>query len=155
MTGQSAGVLLYRSGAAGLEVLLVHPGGPYWRRRDEGAWQMPKGAIEPGEDEATAAIREVREELGLDLGCELLPLGEVRQMGGKRVVGFACAQDFDVAGIVSMEFEMEWPPRSGQRRSFPEVDEARWFSVAEARRMMLPSQRPLLDRLVEQVEGKM
>jgi predicted NUDIX family NTP pyrophosphohydrolase len=146
---RSAGVLLYRYAAGELRVLLVHPGGPYWRRRDERAWQLPKGAIEPGEKAEAAARREAEEELGLRLAGELQPLGEVRQAGGKLVVAYALEQEFDPAAIVSNRFELEWPRGSGKLVSFPEVDAARWMSLAEAGRLMLPSQQPLLAQLVE------
>lgn len=143
---RSAGVLLYRRGPA-LEVLLVHPGGPYWAKRDVGAWQIPKGGIGAGEEPAAAAKREVEEELGLRLQGELAPLGDIRQTGGKWVDAFALEHDFDSALIRSNTFELEWPPKSGHRQSFPEVDAARWMDLNEAHEFMLPSQRPLLDRL--------
>jgi predicted NUDIX family NTP pyrophosphohydrolase len=144
---RSAGVLLHRLTPA-LEVLLVHPGGPYWQRKDHGAWQIPKGEIEPGEDPEAAARRETEEELGIVLTGRLRSLGEVRQAGGKWVTAFTAEQDLDPASIRSNRFEIEWPPRSGTLQSFPEVSAARWLAVAEARRIMLASQRPLLDRLV-------
>ena len=150
MTARSAGVLLYRL-APEIEVLLVHPGGPYWRRRDRGAWQIPKGAIDPGEEPEAAARREVAEETGLDLALELTPLGEIRQSGGKQVVAFAAEQDFDPASLVSNTFAFEWPPKSGRTVAFPEIDGARWMSIPEAREMMLESQQPLLDRLLETI----
>jgi predicted NUDIX family NTP pyrophosphohydrolase len=143
---RSAGVLLYRE-RGGLEVLLVHPGGPFWRNKDAGAWQIPKGGIEVDEDAETAARREVAEELGVILAGPLRPLGTLRQSGGKLVEAFACRQDVDADAIVSTTFEIVWPPRSGRLRSFPEVDRARWFTLAEAAPAMLASQRPLLDRL--------
>ncbi|NNM78273.1 NUDIX domain-containing protein [Sphingomonas sp. ID1715] len=149
--GSSAGVLLFRGADNGIEILLVHPGGPYWRNKDAGAWQIPKGAIEAGETPLAAALREVQEELGFRPDGEAMPLGQLRQAGGKLVEAFAIAAAFDPAALVSIEFELEWPPRSGRRERFPEVDEARWFSVAEARQMMLPSQLPFLDRLCERV----
>ena len=143
----SAGVLLHRRTPA-LEVLLVHPGGPYWQRKDRGAWQIPKGEIEPGEDPETAARRETEEELGVALAGALRPLGDVRQAGGKWVTAFTLEQDLDPAAIRSNMFAIEWPPRSGTLQSFPEVSAARWLAVEEARRIMLPSQCPFLDRLV-------
>jgi predicted NUDIX family NTP pyrophosphohydrolase len=148
MPQASAGVLLYRL-APEIQVLLVHPGGPYWRRKDRGAWQIPKGAIDDGEEPEAAARREVEEEIGLALTGRLTPLGEVRQAGGKRVIAFASASDFDPAAIVSNTFEIEWPPRSGKTVAFPEVDAARWMTMPEAREMMLASQQPLLDHLIE------
>jgi len=147
MTPRSAGVLLYRRVADQIEVLLVHPGGPYWRNKDVGAWQIPKGAVEPGEDDAAAARREVEEELGVLVTGDLVPLAEIRQAGGKQVQAFASQQDIDSDAIVSMTFELEWPPHSGRIQSFPEVDRARWFGLEEARAMMLASQRPLLEEL--------
>ena len=146
---RSAGVLIWRRNSGALEVLLVHPGGPFWRNRDQGAWQIPKGGIDEGEEPAAAALREVEEELGLVLEGDLQPLDEIRQAGGKWVVAFALEHDFDAEQIRSNEFEVEWPPKSGKFARFPEVDEARWMSFPEARRMMLPSQSPLLDRLAE------
>src|SRR5690606_1109180 len=119
----SAGVLIYRRHGAEVDVLLVHPGGPYWLRKDVGAWQIPKGEITPEEDPETAARREVHEELGVPLEGALQPLGDIRQKGGKRVTAFAIEHDFDCTAIVSNRFEMEWPPRSGTRQSFPEVSE--------------------------------
>lgn len=145
----SAGVLIYRRTGAVPEVLLVHPGGPYWLRKDVGAWQIPKGEIEPAEDPADAAVREAKEEIGVTLDGALEPLGEIRQAGGKRVTAFAVEHDLDAEAIVSNHFEMEWPPRSGKRESFPEVSAARWLTLEEARIVMLPSQLPLLDRLAE------
>lgn len=144
----SAGVLLYRYRADGLEVLLVRPGGPFWRGKDQGAWQIPKGGIELGESSEAAARREAEEELGVPLTCPLVPLASIRQAGGKRVEAFTGAQDVDVAAVRSNSFSLEWPPRSGQLREFPEVEEARWFSPAAARTAMLPSQLPLLDALL-------
>ncbi|GAO40905.1 hypothetical protein SCH01S_52_00880 [Sphingomonas changbaiensis NBRC 104936] len=145
----SAGLLLFRRQGGVLEVLLVRPGGPYWRKRDVGAWQIPKGAVEPGEEPLAAAFREVEEELGLRLEGDPLPLGRIRQMGGKLVEAFALEAEFDPAALVSNLFEMEWPPRSGAIERFPEVEEARWFTLPAASEMMLPSQLPLLGRLAE------
>jgi predicted NUDIX family NTP pyrophosphohydrolase len=144
----SAGVLLHREGESGLEVLLAHPGGPFWRRRDKRAWTLPKGEIAPGESAEAAARREFAEELGSPLVGELMPLGRIRQKGGKVVEAFAMRGDFDVTRIDSISFEMEWPPRSGRRVAFPEVDRAEWFTIAEARERILESQEPLLDRLL-------
>jgi predicted NUDIX family NTP pyrophosphohydrolase len=146
---RSAGILFYRRDGGATSVLLVHPGGPFWRNRDAGAWQIPKGGIEEGEDPAAAARREVQEELGVSVTAPLEDLGEVRQSGGKRVQAFAVAQDFDADAIASNGFDLEWPPRSGRIQTFPEVDAARWFPIDKAREMMLTSQLPLLDRLAE------
>lgn len=151
MADRSAGVLLYRQDASGLEVLLVHPGGPFWQRKHVGAWQIPKGLIMPDETAEGAARRETEEELGVRLTGNLLPLGTIRQKGGKIVEAFALAQDLDSAAIVSNRFELEWPARSGRMRSFPEIDAARWMSLAEAEQMMLPSQLPLLPMLRERL----
>lgn len=148
MMGRSAGILLYRLKGGSAEVLLVHPGGPYWRGRDRGAWQIPKGEIGAGESPETAALREAQEELGISLQGTLAPLGSLRQAGGKVVEGFALEQDLDAATVVSNRFELEWP-RSGQRQSFPEIDAAQWFTVAEAEAMILPSQQPFLGRLTD------
>jgi predicted NUDIX family NTP pyrophosphohydrolase len=147
MPQRSAGLLLYRRNGDILEVLLVHPGGPFWRNKDVGAWQIPKGLIEPGEEARAAALREASEELGVHFEGGTLALGEVRQAGGKYVEAFALETDLDPDAIVSNRFEIEWPPRSGRPQSFPEVDAARWFGLGEAREMMLASQRPFLDRL--------
>ena len=151
MAAKSAGILVYRKRAGAVEVLLVHPGGPYWMRKDVGAWQIPKGEIDPGEDPGAAAVREAREEIGVALDGPLQPMGEIRQSGGKRVTAFAVEHDLDAETIVSNHFEMEWPPRSGKLESFPEVSAARWLTLEDARIVMLPSQLPLLDRLAEVV----
>ena len=147
----SAGVLLYRRPSESIEVLLVHPGGPLWRNKDAGAWQLPKGVIEDGETPALAARRETEEELGIGLEGELQPLCRLRQSGGKLVEVFALEQDVDPAGIAGNRFELEWPPRSGRMQSFPEADKAAWFTLAEARRMILPSQTPMLDAFRQQI----
>lgn len=147
MPQRSAGILLHRGTAGALEVLLVHPGGPFWRNRDAGAWQIPKGLIEPDEAAADAARREAEEELGVTLTGTPRPLATIRQAGGKIVEAFALEQDLDPAAIRSNDFEIEWPPRSGRSQSFPEVDAARWFPLDAAREAMLESQRPLLDAL--------
>jgi len=144
----SAGILLFRRHEA-LELLLVHPGGPFWRNKDIGAWQIPKGLIAPGEAPLAAAIREAGEELGRAPEGVAIPLGEIRQKGGKHVVAFAIEGDFDPALLASNHFEMEWPSGSGRMQHFPEVDRARWFDVNAARGAMLPSQLPLIDRLVD------
>jgi predicted NUDIX family NTP pyrophosphohydrolase len=143
----SAGILLYREPNGATEVLLIKPGGPFWKNRDAGAWMIPKGGIEPGESPAEAALREFAEETGMHLAVAPFPLARVRQAGGKSVEAFAAEGDFDCANLKSIEFEVEWPPRSGRRQSFPEVAEARWMTIDEARAMMLPSQVPLLDGL--------
>ena len=149
----SAGVLLFRERGGGTEVLLIKPGGPFWRNKDAGAWMIPKGAVEPGEVPAEAALREFEEETGTRLTMVPFSLARIRQAGGKSVEAFAAEGDLDAAAVVSNEFEVEWPPRSGRFERFPEVAEARWMGLAEARAMMLPSQLPLLDALEEKLRG--
>lgn len=153
MPSRSAGILLFRRREGVLQVLLVHPGGPFWARRDLAAWSIPKGEFGPGEEAETAARREFAEELGKELPGPLLPLGEVRQKAGKQVVGFAAAGDLDVARIRSNLFELEWPPKSGRKQSFPEIDRAEWFSLDAARLKMIPGQMPFLDRLAQAVDS--
>ena len=149
----SAGVLLFRQRNEATEVLLIKPGGPYWTKRDAGAWMIPKGMVERGEAPAEAALREFAEETGTVLTAVPFPLATVRQAGGKHVQAFAVEGDLDPAKVRSNDFEMEWPPRSGRIERFPEVVEARWMSLAEARAMMLPSQMPLLDALETRLKG--
>lgn len=149
----SAGILLFRHRGAGTEVLLIKPGGPFWRNKDAGAWMIPKGMVEPGEAPAEAALREFEEETGTKLTAVAFPLATVRQSGGKIVEAFALEGDLDPGAIRSNEFEVEWPPRSGKRRRFPEVVEARWMGFDEARAMMLPSQLPLIDALEMKLKG--
>ena len=145
MSRLSAGILLWRRRAGKREVLLVHFGGPQWQGRDAGAWGIPKGLVEPGEDHAACARREFEEELGTMPTGEIVPLGRIRQKGGKLVEAFALEGDLDPETIVSNRFTVEWPPRSGRLRSYPEVDRAGWFAADEARAMILPSQLPILD----------
>jgi len=145
----SAGVLIYRRAPRGLEVLLVKPGGPFWRNKDVGAWQIPKGGLADGEEPEAAARREALEELGVVVSGALEPLGDIRQAGGKRVTAFAVEQDLDADAIASNTFAMEWPPRSGQMQDFPEVEFARWLTLDEARAAILPSQGQLLGRLLD------
>jgi predicted NUDIX family NTP pyrophosphohydrolase len=147
----SAGILLYRQTNAKLEVLLVHPGGPYWRKKDAGAWSIPKGEMYEGEDAEVAASREFSEETGAKLSEPLEPLGEIRQRGGKRVIAFAVEGDLDVDRIKSNTFEIEWPPRGGKMQNFPEIDRAEWFDLPSAHSKIIEGQRPLLDRLAELV----
>ena len=148
---RSAGILLHRrSGDGALEVLLVHPGGPFWAKKDLGAWSIPKGEYQDGEDALAAARREFAEELGSPAADgELVALGEVRQKSGKVVSAWALEGDIDADAVTSNTFTMEWPPRSGRTREFPEVDRAAWFGLDEARERILPAQAPLLDRLAE------
>jgi predicted NUDIX family NTP pyrophosphohydrolase len=143
----SAGILLYRRRAGAVEVLLIHPGGPYWRNKDAGAWMIPKGGVEEGEEPLAAALREFEEELGTRAQGTPRLLCRVRQKGGKLVEAYALEGDLDADAIVSNRFEIEVPPRSGRFRSYPEVDRAAWMSLAKARAMILPSQSPILDAL--------
>jgi predicted NUDIX family NTP pyrophosphohydrolase len=149
----SAGILLYRGEGNSLEVLLVHPGGPFWSKKDEGAWSIPKGELEDGEEPRACALRELGEEIGSSLGLvpeQLGELGEVRLKSGKRVHGWAAEGDFDPAALRSNTFAMEWPPRSGKEREFPEVDRAEWFAPEQARLKINPAQAAFLDRLLAQ-----
>jgi len=152
----SAGILLFRRRGGEVEFLLVHPGGPFWRRKDAGAWTIPKGQIE-GEEEARAcAIREMEEELGAAPALDpeqLIELGSIRQRAGKVVEAWAAEAEFDPATLASNSFSMEWPPRSGSEQAFPEVDRAEWFDLATAREKILPAQAELLDRLLERLES--
>ncbi|MCX7514279.1 NUDIX domain-containing protein [Frateuria hangzhouensis] len=143
----SAGILMYRHNDGGLQVLLAHPGGPFWQRRDDGAWMLPKGERVPGEAAEETARREFEEELGAPATGELHSLGRLRQRGGKWVEAFALEGRFDPAALHSNLFELEWPPHSGRRASFAEIDRVAWFTLAQAREKILPSQVELLDRL--------
>lgn len=149
--GISAGLLVYRRRGANIEVLLVHPGGPYWRSKDLGAWTIPKGEVDAGEDLLAAARREFLEETGFALPGEPFALAPVRQRSGKLVHAWALEGDLDAAAIVSNTFEMQWPPRSGALQAFPEVDRAAWFDLEEAARRILPAQQPLLLELAGRV----
>jgi predicted NUDIX family NTP pyrophosphohydrolase len=153
---RSAGLLLFRRAAdGGLEVLLGHMGGPYYARKDAGAWTVPKGEYTPDEPAWEAARREFREELGLaPPDGEAVPLGEVRQAGGKVVAAWAVAADLDPAAVVPGTFTMEWPPRSGRRQEFPELDRVRWFGLDEARTVIVKAQAAFLDRLAEHSVGE-
>jgi predicted NUDIX family NTP pyrophosphohydrolase len=148
MPRKSAGLLLFRQRAGELDVLLVHPGGPFWAKKDEGAWSIPKGEIQEGEDPLAAAKREVAEELGVAADGDFMPLAPVRQPGGKIVQAWALEADLDPSDITSNTFQMEWPPRSGRQQTFPEVDRAAWFTISEARSKISRGQLPLLDALI-------
>jgi predicted NUDIX family NTP pyrophosphohydrolase len=147
MVRTSAGIVLYRHRAGVLEVLLVHPGGPFWKNRDDGAWSIPKGEIGAGEDALAAAKRELAEETGVVVEGELLPLTPVRQRAGKLVHAWAAAGDCEAHAVTSNVFRMEWPPKSGVTREFPEVDRAAWYPLDAARVKILAAQQPLLDEL--------
>ena len=152
---RSAGILLHRQAPDGaVEVLLVHPGGPFWARKDAGAWSIPKGEHGEDEDPRACALREFAEETGTAPPAgALADLGEVKLRGGKVVRAYAAAGDLDPAAIVSNDFELEWPPRSGRRQRFPEVDRAGWFGLAEAREKLNPAQAAFVDRLREALEA--
>ncbi len=147
MTKRSAGLLMFRRGAAQVEVLLVHPGGPFWKNKDAGAWSLPKGEYAEGEDALAAARREFEEETGARAEGNFVPLGEIRQAGGKLVTAWAFEGDCDAQGIQSNRFSMEWPKGSGRMQDFPEVDRAGWFGFREARERILKSQAGFLERL--------
>ena len=156
MAAKSAGLLVYRTTDRGVvEVLIAHPGGPFWAGKDEGAWTVPKGEYDPGDDPLAAAYREFREETGFDAPTgDAISLGELRQPGGKRVTVWALEGDLDVAHASSNTFELEWPPRSGKVREFPEVDRVEWASVRRARSKLLKGQVPFLDRLMDALVTK-
>jgi predicted NUDIX family NTP pyrophosphohydrolase len=147
----SAGILAYRR-KRGLELLLAHPGGPYWRNKDAGAWSIPKGMVESG-DLLTCAKREFSEETGLTAAGDFIALKPIRQKSGKTVHAFALEGDFDLTGFASNDFEMEWPPRSGNRKHFPEIDRISYFKLATARRKILAAQRPFIEELVQRLRG--
>ncbi|TPJ37699.1 NUDIX domain-containing protein [Mesorhizobium sp. B2-5-13] len=147
MAKRSAGLLIHRRG----EVLLVHPGGPFWAKKDDGAWSIPKGLVDEGEDELAAARREAEEELGIKVEGLFARLGDYRQPGGKIVMAWSVEADIDVATMKSNTFTMEWPPRSGRMKEYPEVDRAGWFTLAEAEVKILKGQRPMLTDLAGQL----
>jgi predicted NUDIX family NTP pyrophosphohydrolase len=153
MPKESAGILLYRRRDSATEVFLVHPGGPFWKKKDEGAWTIPKGEPNPGEDKLATAIREFAEETGTLLAGDFHVLPPIKQLGGKWVYAWAVGGDLDPATLVSNEFEIEWPPRSGKRARFPEVDRGAWFSFAEARDKINKGQAALLDALAAFLTG--
>ena len=152
MPRRSAGILLYRLTGDAPEVLLVHPGGPFWARKDLGVWSIPKGEYEEGEDPLACALREFEEETGTALPTSrLVDLGEVRQKSGKLVTAWAAEGDLDADAVRSNTFTIEWPPRSGRTAEFPEIDRAEWFGVDAAREKLNPAQAEFLDRLVERL----
>jgi predicted NUDIX family NTP pyrophosphohydrolase len=153
---RSAGILLFRRAGGEAEFLLVHPGGPFWAKKDAGAWSIPKGQIEDEEEPRACAIRELEEELGnapVLASEQLIELGSIKQKAGKVVEAWAAEADFDPATLASNAFAMEWPPRSGSQQEFPEVDRAEWFNLEKAREKILPAQAELLDRLVEHLRA--
>jgi predicted NUDIX family NTP pyrophosphohydrolase len=153
MPKRSAGLLMFRRRGADIEVLLMHPGGPFWAKKDNGAWSIAKGEYLQGEDALAVAKREFEEETGARPQGDFLPLGDVVQAGRKVVTAWGVEGDFDPATLVSNRFELEWPPKSGRKASFPEVDRAQWFSPAEARQKILPAQRELISRLIDAIRG--
>jgi predicted NUDIX family NTP pyrophosphohydrolase len=150
---KSAGLLLFRGSTESLEVLLVHPGGPFWAKKDDGAWSIPKGEFPDGEEPLAAAIREFEEETGQLVAGDFIALEPIRQAGGKIVFAWAVRADFDLSQLRSNLFQLEWPPRSGRQREFPEVDRAAWFDLASAKRKILNGQLPLLEHLSVAVQG--
>jgi predicted NUDIX family NTP pyrophosphohydrolase len=144
---RSAGLLIHRDRGDAIEIFLVHPGGPFWAKKDDGAWSIPKGEYDEGEDALAVAKRELFEETGLRVDGEFVKLEPIRQRSGKIVTAFAIAADFDPAEIRSNSFQLEWPPKSGRMQEFPEVDRAAWFAIAQARIKLLASQAPLLDQI--------
>jgi len=153
MPKRSAGILMFRRRGGEIEVLLMHPGGPFWAKKDAGAWSIPKGEYAQGEDALAVAKREFEEETGARPAGKFLPLGEVVQAGGKIVTAWALEGDFDPATLTSNRFELEWPPKSGREVSFPEVDRAQWFSPAEAQQKILAAQREFMTRLRDALGG--
>lgn len=152
MPKRSAGLLFYRRRNPSMEVFLVHPGGPFWAKKDLGAWSIPKGEYADGEDPLSAARREFKEETGFPAPAESVPLGEVKQAGGKIVTAWASEGDCDPEKLVSNTCEIEWPPRSGRKLEIPEVDRAAWFAMDEARERILKSQQPFLERLEQSAD---
>ena len=152
-TVRSAGLLMFRRKGDAVEVLLAHPGGPFWSRRDAAAWTLPKGEIGPGEEALAAARREFAEETGFASAPPFVPLGELKQKSGKRISAWAFEGDADPARLVSNEFEMEWPPRSGRTRRFPEIDRVEWFGLDAARAKLIAGQAPFSDALEAWLAG--
>jgi predicted NUDIX family NTP pyrophosphohydrolase len=151
MSKTSAGVLLYRKSGGKLEIFLVHPGGPFWRNKDNGAWSVPKGEIGPDEDALAAAKREFEEETGFTLDGDFVQLQAVKQSSGKAVYAWAVEGDCDALQLTSNTFEMKWPPKSGRVQTFPEIDKSEWFSISVAREKIIKGQLPLLDELEQRL----
>jgi predicted NUDIX family NTP pyrophosphohydrolase len=154
MNKKSAGILAFRKTKTGIEIFLMHPGGPFWKKKDTGAWSIPKGELSDNEDEEQAARREFEEETGFTVSGELIPLKPVKQKNGKVVAVWAVEQDLDAEKIKSNMFEMEWPPKSGKYQQFPEMDRAAWFTVEEAGSKMFEGQAPLLDELLKKLSSQ-
>lgn len=151
MAKKSAGLMLFRDSHSAIEVLLVHPGGPFWSKKDDGAWSIPKGEFEDSEQPLDAAIREFEEETGCRPSGEFLALEAVKQPSGKLIFAWAIAFDFDPSSLKSNTFTMEWPPKSGRQQEFPEIDQAEWFGMAAARQKILKGQAPFLDQLLSKL----
>ena len=152
MSKKSAGILLYRITKKNLEIFLAHPGGPFWKNKDAGAWSIPKGEFDDNEEPLHAAIREMKEETGLTLNGNFIELTPIKQKSGKLVYAWALEHDIDPSEIKSNEFEMEWPPRSGKKKSFPEIDRAEWFDLKKAKEKILDTQWPLVEELREKLK---
>jgi len=151
---KSAGLLLFRETPEGVEVLLVHPGGPYWAKKDDGAWSIPKGEFRDDEEPLAAARREFEEEMGRPVDGDFLPLEPLKQPSGKRVLAWAVAADFDPSALQSNTFSLEWPPKSGRQQQFPEVDRAGWFDIHAAKQKILKGQAPFLDQLLARLQDR-
>jgi len=151
MAKTSAGILLYRRKDNVLRVFLIHPGGPFFANKDEGAWSVPKGELDEGEDALAAALREFGEETGCKAEGDFIPLSSIKQKGGKTVLAWAVEGDCDAASIKSNTFALEWPPKSGRVQDFPEVDRAGWFTVDEAKKKINPAQAALVDELLDKI----
>ena len=152
MSQKSAGIVLYRIQNSSIEVFLVHPGGPYWAKKDDGAWSIPKGEFDENEEPLAAAKREFQEETGIQISGEFIQLNPVKQKGGKRVYAWAVKGDIDPAKIKSNSFEIEWPPRSGKMKSFPEIDKAAWFPLSEAQKKIIEAQSALIKELESKIQ---
>jgi len=151
MSKKSTGILLYRTSNKVLEVFLVHPGGPFWKNKDEGAWSIPKGEFDDDENPLNAAIREMKEETGVVLKGDFIELTPIKQKSGKLVYAFAKEHDLDPSHVKSNEFEMEWPPKSGKKKMFPEIDKAEWFDIKTAREKIITAQSALIDELMDRL----
>jgi predicted NUDIX family NTP pyrophosphohydrolase len=152
MSKKSAGILLYRIKNKSLEVLLVHPGGPFWKNKDQGAWSIPKGEFDDDEKPLDAAIRELKEETGVALKDEFIELTPVKQKSGKLVYAYAKEHDLDPSEIKSNEFEMEWPPKSGKKKMFPEIDKAEWFDAKAAKEKIIAAQSLFIEELTQKLK---